>query len=364
MWQKDQQDRRVKSKTKLALFALLGLILLLILAKILSSFSSIGHSFNTSQNRTTSPIWDGKYSINLVFGSPSQGQQQKLSVVNLSPVDKKITILHLSDQIYTEVPRQYGYWVLGSIFSLGQEEGADKGPFLVKLSISKMLGLPVDGVVLTDGKKTPEEYISSWRSNPVSMATFLGGVRTDLSAPELINFIWQSSKIRSDKIAVLDLAQSRITQSKLLPDSSRVLGVDSIKLDSYIRDNLQDPTLRDENYSVAIFNATPHPGLAQDATRLITNLGGSVIMISNTDKYQSKSLVTIGQDLDQNTLPTNITLKRLTGFFAPSCKYQTNLTNLFIKPEFCQSDDIRVTSSRAQINIILGEDFFDYWYER
>ena len=197
-----------------------------------------------------------------------------------------MTILHISDDVFMELPKGYGSWKVGSIYDLGQEEKPQIGSNLLKLSISKLVGLPIDGLIIQKDLSQPsvEDLVGGWRKNPFNRLTFLRSISTDLTPIELYKFIKSSSSVRPDQITSLNLAQSNITRSQLLPDSSRVLGVDTIKLDTFIRDNISDPTLSEEDLTLAIFNATPHPGLAQQAQRIMTNLGMNVIILANTEK--------------------------------------------------------------------------------
>jgi len=118
-----------------------------------------------------------------------------------------------------------------------------------------------------------------------------------------------------------------------LADGTPVFTTDQIKLDSVLSD-LRDPAIVSEHKSIAVFNATNHPQLAQKWARLITNLGGNVIQISNTSLRQDKTRIWGEQSQ---------TLKRLTQIFSCCDKIEPQLEGI---------------SSRAQINVILGEDFF------
>ena len=79
--------------------------------------------------------------------------------------------------------------------------------------------------------------------------------------------------------------------------------------------------------------------MAQKAARMITNLGGNVIITSNAQNIYAKTIVT-GQ--------TGPTLTRLSEVFDLGCSKDPTCANIPV-PE--------VENSRAQINIVLGEDF-------
>ncbi len=370
MWKRDQKQKKVKSKISLAVYALATLIGLLLLAKLITVITSFNQPFNSDLSNSKPFDWDGKSSINLVFLTTSLSTDPntfkntaRATIVNLSPADKKIAILHLSDQIYAQVPKNYGNWQLGSVYQLGQEEKPQVGAKLVKLTLTQMLGLPIDGIVITNSSSKIEDMISSWHKSPVTALSLLTQVKTDLTPKEMLDFIWTSSKIRPDKIDSLDLAQSTITESKLLPDSSRVLGVNTVKLDTFIREKLEDLSIDNESYTISVFNATKHPGLAQDAARIITNMGGNVVMVTNTEQLVQNSALLVASELKEQD-PNSITVKKLTTFFAPRCFPKKNFAFFSKTTTDCSSQDPKVNNSRSQINIILGEDYYKLWSER
>ncbi len=336
---------------KPALLALGGLILLVLIGKIVSFIFSLGQPYTPNLADFKTYPWDTQSSYNLLYAV--QTDQKKLSAisfVNLQPRQKKITVLHISDSVYLDVPKGYGEWTIGSIFPLGQEDGG-KGTALLRLSLSRLVGLPVDGIIIKEGSaQTAEEIITSLRKNQLAFLGISQNLKSNISTWELITLGQFIASVRTDKVVSLDLAKSTITESKLLPDSSRVLGIDTIQLDSFIRDRLADTAITDENATIAVLNATSHPGLANFASRMITNMGGTVVFLGNSETFQEKTqVVDRGEDSDN----ISITKKRLEEIFAPWCQ-----------KTICTSNDPKVTNSRAQLVVVLGEDFYSYWYKR
>jgi hypothetical protein len=351
-WKVYQDKAKVKKNIQIALFALAILLLLLMLGKVVSFFTAFNLPFTKSLAGEKSRAWDGTASYNLVYSSKSDDGKNlnQISLINFNPKDKKITVLHVSDTIYSELPREYGFWRVGSIYPLGEGEGEKRGVVLLKLSISKILGMPVDGIFISQkdlGKA--EDVWSSQIKNPLSLITMLSDANTDLTPWEFVRLMQFATGVRSDKVISLDLSRTTITESKLLPDSTRVLGINYISLDSFIRDNLIDSVIYEENQTVGVFNATNQPGLAQDVSRLATNLGANVVIVNNAEKTIPKTVVVSSEDVSQES----VTYERLSGIFAPNCLKQ-----------ICVIDDARIKNSRAQINIVLGEDYYKYWYER
>lgn len=346
---KENQPTKTFKSVKPALLALGGLALLLLLGKIISFIFSLGNPYTPHLADFKSYPWNTESSYNLLYAVQTDHKKlSEISFINLQPRQKKITVLHISDSVYVEVPKGYGQWTIGSVFPLGQEDGG-RGTALLRLSLSRLVGLPVDGIVIKEGNvDTAENIINSLRKNQLAFLNVAGSIKSNVSTLELMTLGKFISSVRSDKVVSLDLAKSTITESKLLPDSSRVLGIDTIQLDSFIRNSLADVAFTDENATISILNATDHPGLAQFASRIITNMGGTVVFMGNTTSLQGKSLVISKEE--GNTI---VTKKRLEEVFAPWCQKDP-----------CFSDDPKVATSRSQLVIVLGEDFYSYWNKR
>lgn len=351
MWKKPLANSHKQNRVKLGLLALGLLISILILSKSIETISSLGQPSSSNLSLTKENYWEQNLALNLILTSADQGAQN-ITVISLQPKEGRVVMLKLSDEIYLEVPKGFDFWTLGSVYKLGQVENPPIGGKLLQLSASKLLGLPIDGIIiLKDNKLSPDKFLASLHQNPLSLLGLVKDVQTNLSPLQTIKLFWSLSQVRKDKIITLDLAQSSITESKLLPDSSRVLGVDTVKLDYFIRQNMSDQSILEEEAAVAIFNGTQIPGLAQQAARMVTNMGGNVLWTGNLEEGMEKSAVVPSRE--EVLPPDSLTVKRLTQIFAPHC---------LLEP--CQNSDPKVSSSRAQINIILGEDYYNFWNKR
>lgn len=352
---KDKETPRKNGRIKLAFLALAALIGLIVLSRAVVSVASLNKPI-TPNLTEKKYVLDDTSVINVVFSSKQPGEGSDISVVSYHPNEKKAVVLHISEQTYLELPKGFGSWPIGSVYRLGEED-SNTGANLLKMTISKLIGLPIDGVVLFNSKnfKTPEELIAFWRKNPLSPFFETKNVRSDLTTLEAINFFKQLSSIREDKLVSLNLEHSNITESKLLPDSTRVLGVDTIRLDLFVREKMSDESILAEGASVAVFNGTDNPGLTFEVVRTITNMGGNVIMVNNTEEKYEKSTVSFSKDyLSENPeITETATSLRLKQLVAPHCLKAV-----------CSNDDINVIRSRAAINIVLGKDYYARWKTR
>ncbi len=352
-WKAHQSKVKQNRTIKLSVIALGILIIVILLGNLANQALSFIQPISPKIGIENSfDLWDKKTNFNLLTASIDKSGKSQINVIALQPKDNRLVALTLSGEIYLNVPLEFGSWTLGSVYNLGQEQNPKIGAKLLKLSVSNLLGIPIDAVIISRGKSdlsSTEKLISELRKNPLASLTAVQDIETNLSRLQAFSLFRSLSKIRSDKVISLDLSQSSITESKLLADSSRVLGVDAVKLDYFVRERMADSQIVDEGLSIAVFNGTSHPGLANEVSRIITNMGGNVISVSTTEQKFEKSLVTFSEDKGSES----ITGKRLSQIFAPFCM-----------KDKCTTSDTKITYSRAKINVILGEDYYKMWNER
>jgi len=224
---------KINPKYQSVVYALGFLIVLLIISQVIKfaiSFNSPQTPAYTLSQQTSQPVWDGKTPVNIVLKSST------VTVLNYNPTDRSLTVLSVPDQTYFQLPQGYGAWPVGSIFKLGEEEQPGRGASLLKESVSSLLGLPIDGFIETstaDSQLDSKNIVSKFRQNPALNLLFLHNLKTDLSPLQLFQLNQHLASLRDDKIVFLDIGTSNITESKLLPDSSRVLGVNAVSICLY-----------------------------------------------------------------------------------------------------------------------------------
>lgn len=285
----------------------LGLVVVILLVSQAFKFAHM--MFGQTSN------WNGDSNINLVLKSDS------LKLISYNPKDQKITVVGIPEKLYFEVPKGMGNWQAGSVFKLGGGE-------LLQESIASFFGIPILGFL----ENVSLEDLTD--KNPFSIVALLPKVKTNLTPFELMRLKTSLSSVRFDKVASLNLEEMGLLDPEKLADGTEVLTSDPVRLDS-LSDRFTDPEIKLERKTIAIFNATVHPGIAQKAARLISNIGGEVIIISNSEIKIEKTQI-LGEE--------SKTLGILEQIFDSSDTIQSNLEE--------------IVSPRAQINLFLGEDYF------
>lgn len=320
-WKYVQSKRQTTKRTKLALIVLATIFLLLLLSQAVKFTQMLFSPWNKALSVKRTMRWNGDFNINVLL------KAKGVSLMTFSPQNQKITIINIPEQTYVEVPHGFGKWQMSSIYGLGGDQ-------LLKDTMVNFFGLPINGFLDFSGKYSQKEIdviVSEIRENPFSIINILPYLKTDLTPFELMRLKLGLSGVRFDKIKEVNLLDS--LQKEKLPDGTEVLSPDTIKQDSILSD-MKDFNLQSEHKTIAIFNSTNYPGLAQKAARLVTNIGGNVIITSNGQK-KLKTTVVVGEK--------SKTLERLRQIFN---------SGGIIDPK-----DEDLASSRAQINLFLGEDY-------
>lgn len=322
-WKIRQLNHKKDKMTKLALIILALLITLLLLSQAFRFVKLLTHPLNSEIN-SKKYSWSGEFNLNFIAAT------NPISLVSYNPEEKEVKILTIPDQAFIDVPDGFGKWQIRSIFDLG--ETSEIGGFsLLKKSISEFLGIPIDGI-------SSKLLVDRAKHNIFSGIELLPGLKTDLTGWELILLKASLLQVRFDKMSKVRLEDLLVLEKQTLADGTEVFIADPIRLDSVMR-GFADPKISSEHLSIAVFNTTEKPLLAQKAKRLIENLGGNVIVAQNAPRILEKSYV---EGVDSKTL------KRLIQIFDLGCSQ---------KCDKIPKEDLGVLTLRAQIIVVLGQDF-------
>ncbi len=312
--------KRFKYQTKLALWALGTIAFLLLLSYLVNLVQNFYSPLSTTADKRDY-LWDKNSNINLSI------KTDRISILSYNPIDKKILIISVPDETYIQVPGGFGTWSAKSIYGLGESEENLSGNYLLQKSLASFLAIPVDAFIEFDG-----DLLGNMR-NPLKYPYLYSKLKTNLTPFELLNLALGIKSVRFDKVHELDFAQ--ILDEDQLPDQTKILVADPTKIDA-ISNKLAESKIISEQLTIGVYNATRYPGLALKAARIITNMGGNVIVTANIS-FQKTSMVQAEED--------SFTSRKLGQIFAPNCLQSLKCS--IIDHDF-----------RAAVNVILGEDFY------
>ncbi|MBI2017974.1 LCP family protein [Candidatus Daviesbacteria bacterium] len=335
-WKAVQSKNKAKAKTALALKTLFLIFVLLLIGFAVNIVKNLSQPLSY-RGFDKGYIWEGDFKINLVV------RNNNISVLSFDPAEQTIRIIDIPDETYIEVTGGFGSWQVRSIYDLGQSERRD-GATALALSLSNFLGAPIDGFIepLNEFRQmSAYDLVSHLRSNPLNYLQFLGNSKISLTPTEFTRLAFNVYLIRFDKITRVDLKKEALLKEKVLPDGNPGLIGDPLKIDGFASNNFIDQKLRKDEKTVAVFNASKKPGIAQKVANLISHLGGNVIFTTNASSEIRTSLVL------SNDGTISPTLIRLSQIFAPHC----------LKVKCAILNDPDIANSRADINVVLGTDY-------
>lgn len=333
-WKREQKMRR---RQKILPF--LRLIFLLV---FLSGLSVAGFLMLREAKSSSLPL-DGRVTIVLptqpvfLLSFESQGE---------------LTVVSVPEKTYVEVPRGFGSYRIGAVWNLGKLEKL--GGKLLAETTQEFLGVPVDGWIGTANSQQPtanskeevlalKNNLTSWKIllKPKDLLWTLRNLRTNLTVFDLARVWWRVKNTRFDKVYFVDLGQTSALSPLLLADGSTALTADLSLLDATYRGLFKDTRLAGEHILIEVLNGTGKSGLGQRIARVITNLGGSVISVANSPQKADQC-----QIRGETGVLKTFTGRRLGQIF--SCKMLFEVSQ----------------DSRADLQLIIGEDYWQKLYQR
>lgn len=333
-WKTVQNKNKVKKRTKLAILFLGLILILIIVGNLVKLTQTLFSPWKLPHQSEKNYIWDGEFNLNLVIR-----KDPSVFILVFNPKDEKAILINIPDQTLVGLPSGFGEWQIHSVYDLGETNKKGSGALLLEETVTALLGIPIEGFLDIEGLKEVkdgDELIAKFGKNLFGGFMLIPSIKTDLTLWELIRLKMGLSTVRFDKVENVDLSQA--LQKSNLPDGTEVFIPDLIRIDGVIAPYVSDPAIKLEHKSIAVFNAADVPGIAQSAARMVTNLGGNAIITANHTKKIPRTQVT-GE--------ASQTLKRLIQIFEKCDKGCDRI----------DPGDEDLVSSRAQINIILGEDF-------
>ncbi len=347
-------------KNKQMRFLVLSVIFLLVAVLVTRQIFSISRFLTTSFLGRGSFLTTTKISNNhlnlLINVNPKEGRNiivasLALEKKNISPVEKKMFLVFLPDNLYVNVPQGYGDYQLSSVFALGQLEKKSEfsGADLLARTVSSFLAIPIDGYMEVETKEV----------NLKNKDAVLAVLKSDLGRGNLIKYVlsgnpnsfkstfsplslWgfseQINTIGRDQVGVYDLKDSNALKKETLADNTTVMKADLGQVDQFLSGTFFDDRVANERLKVEVWNGTEKEGFGSEIGRIVTNLGGNLVNVGNNDgSRMEKTLIFGGQ---------SYTIQRLAKYLAIPIKEDLSL------------------NPRSDITIALTEDIWKRMYSQ
>lgn len=227
---------------------------------------------------------------------------EPLILISLEREKEEATIITIPKDAYIESSRERGKVKADSLFKLDSVSGF-RGE-LLKESLREFLGVPIDGFLkigtnyninnVDDFIKFKKELSLSNLGNPFRF--LLSGAKTNLFFLRLEKLLFQLNKVRADKFTFIDLYNDNLFSREELADGSQVLNIDKSLLDGTIKNDFFEWVILKEDLSISVLNGSDGSGLATNASRIITNSGGKVVVVSESPVKTDKCLIEVNKN--------------------------------------------------------------------
>lgn len=213
-----------------------------------------------------------------------------LMVFSLGQTNEEMLVITIPENTMVPVSGGYGWYPAASIWALARQEGQGVG--LITRSFRELVGIPIDTAVDVAGEvlgeeKDKEELIN--RCQQIARECLVG--KKDCGDTSKLQFlkVWLAMrKVSAGNVAYLPLENLPGAKTEHLPDGSLVLGVDIDGIDLFISRYTTEEAIKNEALAIGVYNAAGYPGLATRAARIITNLGGRVLVVEDWDEIENK----------------------------------------------------------------------------
>lgn len=250
-------------------------------------------------------------------------------IYSYNPQTKKITTIEIPANTEIEAANGYGTWLAGGLWGLGQQEKLEGG--LLKNSIQKSLGIPVDAWIEEKGEKLFEKNALGFFEAAIG-AMNTGKIQTNLTFFDRLGLLTKSVGTGSTDRKEINLVQSGVLKKTKLSDSTEgyIIIPEKAKV---VFSEMSDDLIYTEAQKVVIVNTTSKSGLATTVAQTASILGTRVINTKNVNDDVDDCLIRTKSE-SRDTL----TVKRFVQIFG------------------CDVENIQ-TKSTEDIEIVLGRKF-------
>jgi len=209
--------------------------------------------------------WDGQDQFGWVI------QTEEIRVKIIIPSQKKLVTLIIPNNTIVKVGFGFGEYRINKVYELGKL--ANQAGKVLTRTIQEFLGVGIKG----------------WQV----------GTKSNLSWWDNFRLKWLET-FAVNQTKVVELKDKPSWQAEQLSDGSLIYRVNQAWLDELVHQEIFDQEVSQEGLTVAVLNASGVDGVANDISRLISNLGIEVRLVSNL-AAQERSEVVISQKSQKDT---------------------------------------------------------------
>ena len=277
-------------------------IIFLISATFLGLYSLhkyVNHTYASALSTSSRPIVENRIpTISYIVVENFRSDPLVLKKVNYIIFDKdtkKVLLYDLPVDNKYELPGKFGGEDLSKMFALGglnSDNYLEAGVEIINRSITKLFGFKVDKYILVSEEEQlffDDLWTRGGVLNLIRVAKFIGSNSSFISNMNLKDLYGLVSFIDS------------LPRDRVIKDTSPLCYCNTQYFDDLIREATLESEIAQEKKDIAVLNGTNFSGLANFGARLVRNLGGRVIAISNTERFYDNSFI-VADDINSQTV--------------------------------------------------------------
>lgn len=247
-------------------------------------------------------------------------------VVSFDAKRRRVMGVELPPDILLRGGYGYGTYALQSLVALDAID--KKGGSLLQGSISSALGLPVSGVVFDD---------EATHGRSLSVATLrrifsLRPKHSTLGAIRWMRLVRIVSTLEEDALGVVSIAQAFETVTQA--DGSESFRLDERRIDALLGNDFFDVDIREESFSLAVYNTTDVPSVGEGFARELSRIGVKLVFVGNGTPLLPTCRLSGGKNVER--AHTTMFIRRIYG-----CDWRT--------------DEAKTQETGADIVLEIGE---------
>jgi len=221
------------------------------------------------QETRASQVFQSKYRYSLVVGS----ERGMVSYVSFDPEEKRILIIPLPPDLKIR-SRSVGEYSVSSLYKLGEYDGNPGG--FIRTKVQGFMKVPIAGYLLVS--EIEEQGTKKALLSGLLKSLIFSKNRTSMSRLDALTLLFASQKYDYKEVDREELVRS----GAIVKEGNGYIYREE-RLGEFLKTQVFDWAVGEENVTVAIFNASGENGLGSDIAEFFTNMGFDVISVRGVE---------------------------------------------------------------------------------